>query len=120
MEKHELTQIAADQLEAAKASPDGLSSQLLVGDDEGSIQQTVVALTEGNIVGARESTEHTTIQVLSGEVRVRSTEGSESATEGELVEIPTDPHVISAKQDSTVLLTESKSDSGGWDPQTRR
>ena len=119
MEKHELTQIAADQLNVAKTSSDGLSLQLLVGDEKGAIQQTVVALTEGHGVGARESTEHTTMQVLSGAVRVRTSEGQEQAVEGELMEMPTDPHVISAQKDSAVLLTESKTETGGWNPQAR-
>lgn len=119
VKKHGLAAIAADQLDAAKDAPNGLSTKVLVGDDDGPIQQTVVALAEGHIVGARESTDHTTIQVLTGEVRVRSADGFEQAVEGELVEIPTDPHVISAQEDSTVLLTEAKSKTGGWDPQTR-
>ncbi len=119
MAKHELSEVAADQLEIAQTSPDGRSSQLLVGDEDSLIKQTVVALTEGNTVASRTSTEHSTLQVLSGEVRIRTTDGLQEASEGELLEVPTDPHVIRANEDSTVLLTEAKSDTGGWDPHNR-
>jgi len=119
MTKHELSDIAANQLEIAQDSADGLSSQTLVGDDEGKIKQTVVALTEGHTVASRTSTEHSTMQVLSGSVRVRTTDGLEEASEGELLEVPTDPHVIRAETDSTVLLTEAKSDTAGWEPHSR-
>jgi len=92
---------------------------MLVGDDSALIQQTVVALSAGHAVAARDSAEHSTLQVLTGAVRVRTTEGLEEAAEGELVEVPTEPHVIRADTDTTVLLTEARSESGGWDPHAR-
>ena len=117
MAKHALTDIAADQLEQASASSDGHSSVVLVGDDAGSLQQTVVALTEGNTIEARDSADNTTMQVLTGSVRVRTASGPEDVCQGDLVEIPTEPHVIRAEEDTTVLLTESSEHALGRAPQ---
>lgn len=108
MAKHSLTEIAETQLDLAKASPEGRSSQTLVGSDDGSIQQAVVALTEGQSMEARDATDDSTLLILSGSVRVRTSHGPEDASQGDLVEIPTEPHVIRAEEDTTVLLTESK------------
>ena len=119
MAKHDLAQIAAQQMQLAKGAEDGCSTQALVGIDEGLIQQTVVALAEGHSVAARDCAAHSTLQVLTGGVRVRTSAGLEDAAEGDLVEVPTQPHVIRAESDTTALLTEARSDAEGWDPHAR-
>lgn len=105
MPKHSLSDAAAVQLAAAKDAPSGVSSEILVGDEDSSLTQTVVALTEGHSMSVRESPEEATLLVLSGSVRVRTARGPEDASKGDLVEIPTDPHTITAEKDVTALLT---------------
>ncbi len=105
MSKHSVSEVAAGQLAAAKGDPEGRSSEVLVGDGDGSLQQTVVAMVEGNSMEVSDGTDDATLLVLSGSVRVRTADGPEDAVKGDLVEVPKEPHTITANKDATALLT---------------
>ena len=73
--------------------------------NSGRLRQTLITLVEGAELAEHESPGEATLQVLSGEVELRSGDTSVSLTSGDLVPIPSTRHSVHAGTDAMLLLT---------------
>jgi quercetin dioxygenase-like cupin family protein len=100
----ELTLVARGQLEQARQSPNGRAARLLLHLNM--LRQSLIALTQGAVMGEHESPHAASVLVLAGSVQI-STEsgGMVSLGAGELAEVPQERHDLMALSDAVVLLT---------------
>lgn len=108
MQKFSLDAIAREQARRAAASSSGRSSQTVYGGHEHALRQTVLALTAGSSLDEHESPGDATIQVLHGRVRLTAGEVVWEGRDGDLLIVPDARHAVHAIEDSSVLLTVSK------------
>jgi len=105
MQTTSLTQLAHQQLDVARSAASGRSAVTVYGGHEHDLRQTLIALSEGTVLGEHESPGEATLQVLSGSVALRAGEDQWEANAGEHMVIPPQRHDLSALSDSVVLLT---------------
>jgi quercetin dioxygenase-like cupin family protein len=104
----DLSQQAADLLEAARDAHSGRAAHLLIGGPESLMTQTVIALRSGAVLGEHQNPGQATLWVLEGEVELIAGEERLSASAGDLVEIPPMRHSLEAATDAAVVLTAVK------------
>ncbi len=105
MDSVSLSQLAEEQLEAARSSRAGRSAHTVHGGHEHLLRQTLIALVAGAELGEHNSPGQATLQVLRGRVRVSTAEDNWAGAPGDLLVIPAERHGLHADDDSVVLLT---------------
>lgn len=108
MEKHSLTSIARNQLEAARAAKSGRAAQTIYGGSVHVLRQTLIALRAGSNLDEHENPGEATIQVITGRVVLFSADRSWEVADGGLLIIPEGRHSVEALEDSAFLLTVAK------------
>jgi quercetin dioxygenase-like cupin family protein len=102
----DLTALARQQLDDAKASAHGRSAHLFLHD--GPLRQTVIALTAGSALDDHTTPPAASLQVLHGHVRLTEADGGAGGQDliaGQVTPIPHVRHGLRAIEDSAVLLT---------------
>lgn len=99
----DLERSAAEHLDAALASPNGRSAELLVRD--GVLRQSILALRAGTELAEHNSPHAASLQVLVGRVQVTGIDTSEPLQAGELVVLTHQRHAVLALEDAVFLLT---------------
>jgi quercetin dioxygenase-like cupin family protein len=100
----DLTDLATELLEKAALAHARRASRTLAHPVDG-LRQTVVALLAGADLGEHESPGPASLQVLRGQVRVVSGNGSVLLRAGEIAPVPMQRHSLHADDDSVVLLS---------------
>jgi quercetin dioxygenase-like cupin family protein len=78
------------------------------GGHEHLLRQTVLALTAGSSLSAHENPGGSTVQVLSGRVKLTAGDVTWEGRTGDLLVVPDSRHALAAMEDSAVLLTVCK------------
>lgn len=112
MESVSLSQLADEQLEAARTSRAGRAALTVHGGHDHQLRQTLMALAAGTDMGEHNSPGQATLQVLRGRVRVSTAAENWEGGPGDLLMIPAERHGLHAQDDAVVLLTVL-ADSGG-------
>jgi quercetin dioxygenase-like cupin family protein len=102
-----LTALAQEHLTIAKTASSGRSAHTVYGGHEHLLRQTLIALAAGRILDEHENPGEATVQVLVGQVQVKSEQESWEGSAGDLLVIPDARHTLEAAEDSVVLLTVS-------------
>ena len=100
-----LTDLAEEQLAAAREASAGRSAPTVYGGRERTLRQTLLALREGQALADHDSPGDATLQVLRGRVRLATADESWELGAGELRAIPELRHRLDALTDAAVLLT---------------
>ena len=100
-----LTQLAAEQLQIAKAARAGRSAHTVHGGHDHMLRQTVIALAGGSELAEHNSPGQSTLQVLQGQVRVTRGTDTWAGGAGDLLVLPRERHALHADSDAVVLLT---------------
>ncbi len=108
MEKSSLTAVARQHLELAQNASSGRSAHTIFGGHEHVLRQTVIALVAGASLDDHKSPGEATVHVLSGRVRLRTTENGWEGTPGDLLIVPDARHSLEALESSAILLTVAK------------
>lgn len=108
MQKFSLEAIAREQAKRAAAAPSGRSAETVYGGHEHTLRQTVLALTAGSSLSEHENPGESTVQVLSGRVRLTAGDVTWEGRTGDLLVMPDSRHALAAVEDSAVLLTVCK------------
>ncbi|MEK8170690.1 cupin [Streptomyces sp. M19] len=100
----DLTTLARQHLDRAKADPHGRSAHLFLRD--GPLRQSVIALRAGAELDEHNAPPAASLQVLHGHVRLLADSGAaEDLISGQLGSVPRGRHGLRALADSVVLLT---------------
>ncbi|MER5737036.1 MULTISPECIES: cupin [unclassified Streptomyces] len=99
----DLTAVADEHLAAARSAPHGRSAHLVLHD--GVLRQSVIALKAGTILDEHNAPPASSLQVLSGRVRLTTPGWSDELAAGALRQIPKERHGLTAVDDCVVLLT---------------
>lgn len=105
MQSLSLTELIAEQLLAARNSPNGRSVQRVHGGRDHQLQQSLITLMAGHSLGEHGSPGDATLQVLCGRVRLSAGDDFWDADVGDHLAIPSKRHDLLAVDDSAVLLT---------------
>lgn len=105
MESLSLTELADEQLAAARTASSGRSAHTVHGGRDHLLRQTVIAMAAGQELAEHESPGQATLQVLRGRVRVRTADDEWCGATGGFLIIPAERHSLHADEDSAVLLT---------------
>jgi quercetin dioxygenase-like cupin family protein len=108
MESVSLTDLAAEQLDAARQAHSGRASHTIHGGHALELRQTVVALVSGQELAEHESPGEATLQVLQGRVRLIAGDHTWEGSPGDYVTIPPRRHSLLSLADSVVVLTVVK------------
>ena len=105
MESISLSQLADEQLAAARSSNSGRAAHTVHGGHEHQLRQTLIALAGGHELSEHHTPGETTLQVLRGHVRLATADDAWEGQAGDLLVVPRDRHGLQAIEDSVVLLT---------------
>jgi quercetin dioxygenase-like cupin family protein len=105
MQKFSLEAIARGQAKRAAAASSGRSAETVYGGHEHRLRQTVLALTAGSSLSEHENPGESTVQVLSGRVKLTAGDVTWEGRTGDLLVVPDSRHALAATEDSAVLLT---------------
>ena len=108
MEKFSLTALARQQRALAQGASSGRSSHTVYGGHEHVLRQTVIALAADASLDEHENPGEATVHVLSGRVRLATSEHSWEGSAGDLLIVPGTRHSLEALEASTILLTVAK------------
>ena len=108
MQKFSLEAIAREQAKRAAAASSGRSAETVYGGHEHTLRQAVLALTAGSSLSEHENPGESTVQVLSGRVRLTAGDVTWEGRTGDLLVMPDSRHALAAVEDSAVLLTVCK------------
>lgn len=100
-----LTQLAEEQLKAARSGRAGRAAHTVHGGHDHMLRQTLIALTGGSELAEHNSPGQATLQVLQGQVRVTAGADTWSGGPGDLLVLPPERHGLHADSDAVVLLT---------------
>lgn len=101
----DLAALSVALLARAAESPNGRATQLVHTASDAGLSQVLLALREGCELADHANPGETTLQVLSGRVRLSAGEDAWNIGAGELLVIPHRRHAVFAEQDSVGLLT---------------
>ena len=105
MEENTLTTIAQSMLNQAREATSGRSAPNLYGGREHKLQQTLIALIQGQDLKEHENPGEATIQVIIGQVELIAGDESITLHSSDYTAIPQQRHSLHAHEDSVVLLT---------------
>lgn len=105
MESLSLTELADEQLAAARAAHSGRAAHTVHGGHDHPLRQTVIALAAGRELSEHQSPGQATLQVLHGRVRLTTAAEEWTGVRGDFLVIPPQRHGLHADEDSVVLLT---------------
>jgi quercetin dioxygenase-like cupin family protein len=108
MQKFSLEAIARAQAKRAAAASSGRSAETVYGGHEHLLRQTVLALTAGSSLSEHENPGESTVQVLSGRVKLTAGDVTWEGRTGDLLVVPDSRHALAAMEDSAILLTVCK------------
>jgi len=100
-----LPRLCEENLAAARSSSAGRASKTVYGGREHDMRQTLIALVAGARLHEHDSPTEATLQVLSGEVRMRTGDDHWDGQVGDHLVIPPQRHDLEAVTDAVVLLT---------------
>ncbi len=103
-----LTATAREQSREAAGQSSGRAARTVYGGEETRLRQTVIALAAGQELAEHDNPGEATVQVLQGRVVLRTDDGSQEGTAGDLLGVPDCVHALDAVDDSVVLLTVAK------------
>ena len=101
----DLAALSVELLAHAADSPNGRATQLVHSAPEAGLSQVLLALREGSELADHANPGETTLQVLSGRLRLSAGDDAWNLGAGELLVIPRRRHAVVAEQDSVGLLT---------------
>ncbi|MHA6797902.1 cupin domain-containing protein [Bounagaea algeriensis] len=107
-EKFSLQALAREQLELARRNRSGRSAKTVVGGHERSLRQTLLTMVADVSLAEHESPGEATLFVLSGRVRLTTSETSWEGITGDMPIIPPISHGLHAVEGSAVMLTVAK------------
>ena len=105
MQAESLTEVAAAQVAAARASGSGRSTHTVVGGQGRMLRQAVMAFAAGHGLGEHASPKEATLQVLTGRVRLTAGNDAWEGSAGDHLVIPDARHDLVAVEDAAILLT---------------
>ncbi|WP_197034735.1 hypothetical protein [Glycomyces sp. NRRL B-16210] len=108
MDRSSLTDLADEQLAAARTAASGRSARTIGGDR--ALRQTLLALAAGRALDDHESPGEATLQVLVGRVRLQAGDEISEGAAGDLLTIPPRRHRLDAVEDAAALLTVARSE----------
>jgi quercetin dioxygenase-like cupin family protein len=103
--KFSIEAMGRQQLAAARKSAAARASATVVGGHEHALRQTVLAMAAGAALAEHDNPGEATLFVLSGRVTLAADGESWQARTGDLLVIPSARHMVTADEDSTLLLT---------------
>ena len=100
-----LTDLAREQLDAARGASSGRAATTVFGGQEHDLRQTLIALAAGHTLGEHESPGDASLQVLVGTVRLSAGDETWEGSAGDYLVIP--PHRVRHRlgRHAVVLLT---------------
>ena len=101
----DLDEIARELLDQARGLDAGRSARTLTPGAGAALKQTLLALVEGSSLSDHTAPGPATIQVLSGDTRLGTSDGTTELTQGQWALIPDEVHDLAAVTDAVVLLT---------------
>lgn len=105
MDSVSLSQLANEQLDLARSAHSGRSAQTVHGGHDHQLRQTLIALIAGRDLSEHHSPGETTLQVLTGRVRLTTADAEWNGASGDLLVVPRERHGLHAVDDSVILLT---------------
>jgi quercetin dioxygenase-like cupin family protein len=105
MDSVSLSRLAEEQLDVARAAKSGRSAQTLHGGHDHQLRQTLIALAAGRDLSEHYAPGETTLQVLTGKVRLNTADAEWHGTAGDLLVVPRERHGLHAIDDAVILLT---------------
>ncbi|WP_189097477.1 cupin [Streptomyces kronopolitis] len=99
----DLSALARQQLDDARASAHGRSGHLFLHD--GPLRQSVIALIAGTVLDEHNAPPAASLQVLHGRVRVTGSGGGQELTAGQVAMTPRERNGLMALDDAAVLFT---------------
>lgn len=99
----DLSALARQQLDDARASAHGRSGHLFLHD--GPLRQSVIAMIAGTALDEHNTPPAASLQVLHGRVRVTGSGGGQELTAGQVAMSPRERNGLLALDDAAVLLT---------------
>jgi len=108
MNKLSLQAKARELARKAADSSSGRAADTIFGGHEKRLRQTVIALREGAELAEHESPGEATLVVISGRLRLVSSDATWSGREWDHLVIPDAPHSVEAETDTTFVLTVTK------------
>ena len=100
-----LTQLAEEQLQAARSGRAGRSAHTVHGGHDHMLRQTLIALVGGAELAEHNSPGQATLQVLQGQVRITAGADTWAGGPGDMLVLPRERHGLHADSDAVVLLT---------------
>lgn len=100
-----LAELGEELLGQARELDAGRSARTLTPGAGAALKQTLLALVEGTRLEEHDAPGPASIQVLSGDVRLGTSDGGVELTAGQWALIPDEPHDLAAVADAVVLLT---------------
>ena len=100
-----LTQLAEEQLQAARSGRAGRSAHTVHGGHDHMLRQTLIALVGGAELAEHNSPGQATLQVLQGQVRITAGTDTWAGGPGDMLVLPRERHGLHADSDAVVLLT---------------
>ncbi|GAA1594010.1 cupin domain-containing protein [Actinoplanes couchii] len=100
-----LTELAGQHLDIARAATSGRSAHTVHGGQGTRLRQVLIALAEGRGLDEHESPGEATLHVLHGHVRLIVGATTTDGVAGDLIVIPDARHALDALADSAVLLS---------------
>ena len=105
METYSLISLAAEEISAALSDSNGRSIRTIHGGRDRTLRQTILALAAGYGLSEHLTPGESTLEVLTGQVRLTTAEESWDGQMGDYLILPANRHSLDALEDSAVLLT---------------
>ena len=108
MDTFPLPELVNEQIALAQNASSGRSAHTIYGGHQHTLRQTLIALAQGQLLEEHDNPGEATLQILYGEVRLRTADQSFDGSAGDLFIIPNSRHSLEALQTAAVLLTVAK------------